>query len=249
MTTATDPGFLVLNLGCGPKTSPLCVNIDWSFYLRLRNSRLLRLLAMPLLNARRRAAIDRLDPAIRVHDLSRGIPYPDASVDAVFHSHMLEHLDREVVPAFLAEVRRVLKPGGIHRVCVPDLENNVSLYRRSLERADADPAARADHDMAVARLFEQSVRKRPGGTVGQGRLRYFVERTIVGDARGRGETHQWAYDRVNLAVLLEQAGFAEVRPMRWQESAIPRWPETRLEQDAEGGEYMPQSLYVECRRP
>jgi ubiquinone/menaquinone biosynthesis C-methylase UbiE len=40
------------------------------------------------------------------------LPYPDGSVDRVFSSLMLHHLDPPVKDAMLAEVRRVLRPGG-----------------------------------------------------------------------------------------------------------------------------------------
>ena len=53
-----------------------------------------------------------------VHDLSKGIPFDDNSVDVVYHSHLLEHIDRKNVPTFLKEIRRVLKPRGIHRIVV-----------------------------------------------------------------------------------------------------------------------------------
>lgn len=41
------------------------------------------------------------------------LPYPDASFDRVFSSLMLHHLDGPAKDAMLAEVRRVLAPGGL----------------------------------------------------------------------------------------------------------------------------------------
>lgn len=53
---------------------------------------------------------------------ARKLPYADASVDEVYASHLLEHFDYETVPAVLAEWVRVLRPGGLLRVSVPDVE-------------------------------------------------------------------------------------------------------------------------------
>jgi ubiquinone/menaquinone biosynthesis C-methylase UbiE len=44
---------------------------------------------------------------------SDDLPYPDGSVDQVFSSLMLHHLDPPVKDATLAEVRRVLRPDGV----------------------------------------------------------------------------------------------------------------------------------------
>jgi predicted SAM-dependent methyltransferase len=53
-------------------------------------------------------------------DLSRGNPFPDDSVAAVFHEHLMEHLPLPAAIPFLRECRRVLRPGGVLRVGVPD---------------------------------------------------------------------------------------------------------------------------------
>jgi SAM-dependent methyltransferase len=50
------------------------------------------------------------------------LPYEDASVDEVYASHVLEHFPYERVPLVLAEWARVLRPGGIMRIGVPDME-------------------------------------------------------------------------------------------------------------------------------
>ncbi|MBM4384107.1 MAG: methyltransferase domain-containing protein [Deltaproteobacteria bacterium] len=47
----------------------------------------------------------------------------DASVEALFSSHNLEHLFAHEVPVALAEFRRVLRPGGLAVITCPDLQS------------------------------------------------------------------------------------------------------------------------------
>ena len=51
----------------------------------------------------------------------------DASVDAVFSSHNIEHLYVHEVPLALAEFRRVLRPGGFVIITCPDLQSVCAL--------------------------------------------------------------------------------------------------------------------------
>lgn len=49
-------------------------------------------------------------------------PVPTDSVDAIWSSHNLEHLQRHEVLAALAEFLRVLKPSGLLLLTLPDLQ-------------------------------------------------------------------------------------------------------------------------------
>ena len=94
------------NLGCGSQICPDWINID----------------------------LVRTGPGVVAHDLSTGIPLPDASCEVVYHSHVLEHLRRPDARFFMRECFRVLKPGGILRVAVPDLEQICRQYLLALDR-------------------------------------------------------------------------------------------------------------------
>ena len=48
------------------------------------------------------------------------LPFKNNSIDAIFCSHLLEHLEPDSLPTALLQMRRVLKPGAPMRICVPD---------------------------------------------------------------------------------------------------------------------------------
>jgi len=240
---SADTAPTIFNLGCGTKTSPAAVNIDWSVYLRLHRSKLGRALAPLWLRGYRREYFAGLDGEIVVHDLQKGIPAADDSADAVYHSHVLEHVDREAVTGFMAEVLRVLKPGGVHRIVVPDFERHVRDYLTSLD-SDAP-----NHDEHFVPLLQWSVRRSALGTDAQSPFRRRVENLVLGDARKRGQTHQWGYDRLNLAQTLGAHGFVDVRQVDFDVSAIPGWASTGLDTEPDGSPHKSGSLYVEARKP
>ena len=95
----------VLNVGCGHRAIPIPGSSlpAWGW-------RELRLDIDP-----------KVDPDI-VASMTDMTPVPDGSVDAVWSSHNLEHLDPHEAPVALREFLRVLKPGGTLLLTVPDLQ-------------------------------------------------------------------------------------------------------------------------------
>lgn len=104
-----------LHFGCGPRASPGWINAD----------RLCR-------------------PGIDcVGDVRDGLALPDASVGYAVAVHVLQDLPcLDVVPA-LAELRRVLQPGGVLRFSVPDLERAFAAFARGDARWFYVPDAHA----------------------------------------------------------------------------------------------------------
>jgi SAM-dependent methyltransferase len=238
-------GAKLLNLGCGTKTSNAdgAVNIDFGIYTRIGRSSALRRIAPYVIGPERADRLRKTAQSILVYDLSKGIPAADNSVDVVYHSHLLEHLDREVGVGFMREVHRVLRPGGIQRISVPDFERAARAYLDHLESDDGS----VDHDAYIAPMLEQSVRREAHGTSLQRKPRRIVENLLLGDARKRGETHQWMYDRKSLAALLERTGFTDIQQVSFDSSSIPGWDDHGLDRNEAGGEYKPGSLYMEAR--
>lgn len=115
--------------------------------------------------------------------------FRDASFDAVWSSHNLEHLYTHEVPRALAEFRRILKVDGFALITCPDLE---AVMRFALENGldakayDAPVGPITAHDM----LFGHGASIAGGNT--------FM-------------AHNTGFSRDRLGTMCLSAGFAEIR--------------------------------------
>ncbi len=126
----------LLNLGCGRRYHRDWINVDF------RST----------------------GPGVLAIDLGGRLPFGDDEFDSVYHSHLLEHLPKRKAPLFLKECFRILKPGGILRVVVPDLEKICRLYLQYLEGAvGGDEEAQKRYEWILLEMFDQVVRNQPGG--------------------------------------------------------------------------------------
>ena len=91
-----------LHLGCGPRYIPGFVHVD----------------------AQAAPHVDIVGPVER-------LPMGDNSVSLIYASHVLEHFGRFEYKAVLKEWFRVLKPGGILRLAVPDFAACAAIYYES----------------------------------------------------------------------------------------------------------------------
>jgi predicted SAM-dependent methyltransferase len=91
---------LKLHLGCGARHIPGFVHVDV-------------------------APAPHVDWVARVERLSM---FGDNAAELIYASHVLEHFGRAEFPRVLAEWHRVLKPGGVLRLSVPDFAACAKLY-------------------------------------------------------------------------------------------------------------------------
>jgi SAM-dependent methyltransferase len=99
-------------------------------------------------------------------DLRRGLSFPDSYFDVVYHSHVLEHLSQTEAKHLINECQRVLKPNGILRVVVPDLEGIVRNYIDILEKVESGiKEAEANYDWMMLELYDQTTRTARGGNM------------------------------------------------------------------------------------
>lgn len=123
-------------------------------------------------------------------DATKGLPYEDNTVDIISCSHFIEHLDRDAGKQFLRECFRVMKPGSIIRLTIPDADiitkdyilGNISDHR--------------SHNIGVKNAEDDA--------------QSLYELLIAG--------HKTIYDQESITKLLNKTGFIEIEKMKYKKS-------------------------------
>jgi hypothetical protein len=195
---------LRLHIGCGPGRLDGWINID-------------------------------VHPAPLAMNVLWGLPFPDRSVSRVFVSHLLEHLHypRDVT-FFLGELRRVMAPGAVVRVVVPDIERCIEAY--------------ATNDRSFFSSRRETWSWWPDNAT---RLEDFLAYAGAGPEPAHGfEAHKYAYDFETLSKVLGKAGFERVRQSTYMGSpdGTMRVDDVSLVAKARYGDKY-YSLFVEAEAP
>jgi len=66
-------------------------------------------------------------------DATKPYPIPDNSIDVYQSEDVFEHIEQDAIVGIVDEVHRILKPGGLFRLSLPDY--NFDVYRDRTERA------------------------------------------------------------------------------------------------------------------
>jgi len=201
---AADARELKLHIGCGEGRLEGWVNID-------------------------------VHPAPLAMNVLWGLPFGAGSARCVFVSHLLEHLFFPIdVRAFLGELRRVLAPGGIVRIVVPDVEQCIAAYA------------------AQDRVFFASRRETwtwwPKDAT---RLEDFLAYAGAGcEPAYQFESHKYGYDFETLSRELATAGFTAIERSQYMQSRHEalRVDEVSAVARAQYGERY-YSLFVEAAAP
>lgn len=200
--------------GCGLSAPETWTNFDVSPTLRIQR--------IPLIGpfiARRRPNFPK---NARYGDIVAGLPVARGSCEAVYCSHVLEHLALNDCRVALQNTFSILKPGGVFRCVLPDLEHFIRKYMQS---NDAD---RAHRFMERANL----------GVVA--RPKNFKARLIAAYSNAK---HLWMWDYPALEAELKRVGFGEIRRASFGDSTIERF------RDVEEEKRWTTHLGIECRRP
>lgn len=204
-----------INFGCGLSVVSGWTNFDASPTLRLQR--------LPVFGRVAQSLTQPIFPIGAVFgDVVRGLPVAASSTDRVYCSHVLEHLALIDFRKALADVLRILKPGGVFRGVLPDLEHEVRMYL-------ANPAQDACSSLMLGTYL--GVMERPKGLTG-------LARSFLGNSH-----HLWMWDYKGISAELETAGFVDVRRAEYCDSEFDEF------NAAEDPSRWSNCLGFECRKP
>ena len=203
-----------INFGCGLSVGDSWINYDASPTLRVQK--------LPFIGGLARRFTKPVFPRnVLYGDIIHGLPEKDCSVDVVFCSHVLEHLALSDFKKALIDIKRILKPGGIFRGVLPDLQQEVKIYL-----SDDQPTA-CSNFMQATRLGQLN---RPKGHMA-------IAKMLWGN-----KPHLWMWDYKGLANELDLAGFVDIRRAAFQDSTDAAFGEIEDQRRWDG------CLGFECRK-
>ena len=143
-----------------------------------------------------------LEPAAErgiIHlDICETMPFPDNSFAIIFSEHVIEHITLESTLQHLHDCRRVLRPGGVLRIALPDLDFLFDYYKPQLT-----PTQQSFLDVMSEEFHPGFPLRSP---------------TILFNDYVRLWGHQFIYDRRLFADLLTAAGFTAIEQCKVKES-------------------------------
>ncbi|MFE2345330.1 class I SAM-dependent methyltransferase [Kitasatospora cineracea] len=127
-------------------------------------------------------------------DIARPLPFADHSVDWVYAEHLIEHVPLGTAVTWLAEVRRVLRPGGLLRITTPDLAAYVTGYLDDREQ--------------FFRRHRRRLRTMRVGPPMPERRAFMLNQIFYHFG------HRWIYDEAELRYVLDRAGYGAFTVVR-----------------------------------
>lgn len=119
------------------------------------------------------------------YNLANGIPFPDSSVDYIYHEHFIEHLSLNEGLGFLKECHRVLKKGATMRIACPDLDQLIQHYNANTwQQQDWVTKYQCEWIKTRCQMINTCMNQEPWG-------------------------HKYVYNREELKLRLTQSGFRE----------------------------------------
>jgi SAM-dependent methyltransferase len=205
---------LYVQYGCGHTTADGWRNFDASPTLRFER--------LPFVGRLYAKNASPFPDSAEYGDIVKGLPVDMNSCDAVYCSHVLEHLSLADLREALRNTFVILKPGGLFRFVLPDLEYYIRQYI-------ADP----DTDASLRFMIHT-------GLGCETRTRGLLGLAVAAFGNSR---HLWMWDYKAMCRELEKAGFDEIRRATRGDCIDPAFEPLEVE------ERWLNCLSIECRKP
>jgi predicted SAM-dependent methyltransferase len=206
-TSKSEIPELKVNLGCGTKALPDWINIDITLNIPFSKIPFLKRVLFKLRLIPEEAYRMRWPRGTVWHDIRRGLPFDDNTVDYIYSAHFLEHMKKAEAVKVLIECHRVLKKGGLIRIVVPDLEILAQRYNeRDTKFFESNNFLNPAEKEKIADAFLKSLNFFP-------RERW--QRMYA------GQYHLWMYDFDSLYCMLGDCGFKQIEKKNPSESQMP----------------------------
>jgi hypothetical protein len=200
MTAATHVQY-----GCGSVIGKSWMNFDVSPMLLVDK--------IPLIGPMLHRVVDGGTPFPRevlYGNIAEGPLVPEGTASAVYASHVLEHLSLIDARRALANTFRMLAPGGVFRLIVPDLRSRAELYLEQLRAGDPEASS---NFMRYSLLGQE---ERPRGFIRPIRHAF------------SGSSHLWMWDTVSMSAALASCGFERIRECRFGDAEDPAFAEVEV---------------------
>jgi predicted SAM-dependent methyltransferase len=208
-------GIKKVQFGCGRSIEDGFLNVDGDF----------RWLSPDMRNDIVYNYVDRASPKLLQHDLRERMPEALREVEVIYHCHFLEHLPIDLGAIFLTQCYRLLAPGGVMRLVVPDFE----LWCKKYVAKDKD-------------YFQWYKRSYLGVD-----NPYYVTNGQIFTGMLYNWGHVMAYDYETLVHLLKSIGFINISQSFWGKSNDAKFAGIELIEDGENQRRF-ESLVIECER-
>jgi len=183
---------IYVQYGCGLSAPAEWYNFDASPTLRLQK--------LPIVGGVFKRKVD-FPKNVRYGNILKSLPgIKENSCDGIYCSHVLEHLSLNDFYKALKNTYSLLKPGGIFRCVLPDLEFSIYQYIKDVK---IKPESASGEFLNATML---GLKNRPK------RLKDFII-TFMGNSH-----HLWMWDQYALKNELEKAGFVKVRKCLYNDS-------------------------------
>jgi predicted SAM-dependent methyltransferase len=189
---------IYVHYGCGQAAPPEWKNFDVSPTLRIQKT--------PILGAILKSSLGQVfDKNVQYGDITEGLPgIKDGTVSGAYCSHVLEHMSLEHFRIALRNTYKMLKPGGIFRIIMPDLEVLIRDYINDKD-VKKDPEA----SITLIKRMMMGVEVRPRNVMA-------VTKHLFGYLE-----HLWLWDWESTEKELRDAGFTNIRRCEFNDSADP----------------------------